>query len=92
MHFIALLLAAAGAAQAYTVIVVDQFMRKNVDSIVMPGQYKSHLHTFFGSDAITANTTTSKQLQAGCTTAYNPNDFSSYCKYPRLNNNTLSYK
>ena len=89
MQVITSLLVAAGVAQAYTITVVDQFMRKNVDSIVMPGQYKSHLHSFFGSDAITANTTTSKQLQAGCTTAYNPNDFSSYCEITLTNTENL---
>lgn len=67
---------------AYTDIVVKQFMYKNIDPIVFPGQYdKSHLHTFFGSDAITINTSTSAELQAGCATAENPNDFSTYCEY-----------
>lgn len=66
---------------AYTDIDVDMFMYKNIDPIVFPGEYnKSHLHTFFGSDAITINTTTSAELQAGCSTAENPNDFSTYCK------------
>lgn len=81
MQAITLLLAAAGSACAYTIVVADLFMHKNVDPVVMPGKYKSHLHSFFGSDAVTANTKTSKELQAGCTTAYNPNDFSSYCKF-----------
>ncbi|EXK78336.1 oxidoreductase [Fusarium oxysporum f. sp. raphani 54005] len=53
-------------------------MEKNIDPIVIPGKYVSHLHTFFGSDAVTANTTTSKELQAGCSSADNPNDYSSY--------------
>lgn len=67
---------------AYTDIDVDFFMYKNIDPIVFPGEYnKSHLHTFFGSDAITINTTTSAELQAGCATAENPNDFSTYCKH-----------
>jgi hypothetical protein len=57
-------------------------MYKNIDPIVYPGQYsKSHLHTFFGSDAITINTNTSAELQAGCATAENPNDFSTYCEF-----------
>ncbi|CAN8105395.1 unnamed protein product [Discula destructiva] len=64
---------------AYTDIDVNMFMYKNIDPIVYPGQYdKSHLHTFFGSDAITIDTTTSAELQAGCSTAENPNDFSTY--------------
>ncbi|KAI9162692.1 Proline utilization trans-activator [Paramyrothecium foliicola] len=74
----ALLLTGAGAASAYTIVTAGAFMEKNIDPIVVPGQYTSHLHTFFGSDAVTANTTTSKELQAGCSTAENPNDYSSY--------------
>lgn len=54
MRIAAALLVAAGATQAYTVTNFDHFMRKNVDSIVMPGKYESHLHSFFGSDAVTA--------------------------------------
>ncbi|KAH7101405.1 hypothetical protein BKA62DRAFT_795394 [Auriculariales sp. MPI-PUGE-AT-0066] len=66
-------------AQAYTVVNVDRFMYKNIDPIVFPGQYnKSHMHTFFGSDAVSINTTTSAELQAGCSTAGNPNDLSTY--------------
>ncbi|KXJ85222.1 hypothetical protein Micbo1qcDRAFT_222001, partial [Microdochium bolleyi] len=73
------LVASAGLAQAYTLTHVAQFMDKNIDPIVFPGSYKdSHLHTFFGSDAVTANTTTSPELQGGCATADNPNDFSTY--------------
>lgn len=70
----------ASAVSAYTVTNVGRFMLKNIDPVVIPGQYASHMHTFFGSDAVTANTTTSKELQAGCSTAENPNDYSSYCK------------
>ncbi|KAM5348982.1 hypothetical protein ACJ41O_008805 [Fusarium nematophilum] len=74
-----LFLLAAATANAYTIAVAERFMYKNIDPIVFPGSYtKSHLHSFFGSDAVTANTTTSKELQAGCSTAENPNDFSSY--------------
>ncbi|EPE24378.1 hypothetical protein GLAREA_08230 [Glarea lozoyensis ATCC 20868] len=72
------LLLAASTATAYTIVEADLLMYKNIDPVVMPGQYKSHLHTFFGSDSVTANTTTSAELQKGCITAYNPNDFSSY--------------
>ncbi len=74
-----ILLALVAGVRAYTVVVVDKFMEKNIDPVVMPGVYKSHLHTFFGSDAIDLNTTTSTELQTGCTTARNPNDFSIYC-------------
>jgi hypothetical protein len=72
----------APAAYAYTQAnVASPFMYKNVDPIVFPGEYgKSHMHSFFGSDAVTASTTTSAELQKGCTTADNPNDFSVYCE------------
>lgn len=78
MYFFSLV-AAAGLAHAYTVVVAEQFMLKNVDPIVLPGQYKSHMHSFFGSDAVTINTNTSAELQAGCSTNENPNDLSVYC-------------
>ncbi|KAH7017170.1 hypothetical protein EDB80DRAFT_564279 [Ilyonectria destructans] len=79
MRSIALFLAGAGAVSAYTVTSADRFMLKNIDPIVFPGQYgKSHMHSFFGSDAVTINTTTSEELQAGCSTAENPNDYSIY--------------
>ncbi|KAI3572401.1 hypothetical protein IWW34DRAFT_637782, partial [Fusarium oxysporum f. sp. albedinis] len=68
------------AVQGYTVINAHSpFMYKNVDPIVFPGEYnKSHLHSFFGSDAVTANTKTSAELQKGCTNLENPNDLSVY--------------
>jgi hypothetical protein len=75
------LLLATGLASAYTVTTVDQFMFKNIDPIVSPGQYVSHMHSFFGSDAVTTNTSTSAELREGCSTARNPNDFSVYCTY-----------
>ncbi|KAG7113314.1 hypothetical protein HYQ45_000291 [Verticillium longisporum] len=78
MQSLALFLAGAGVANAYTIAVAERFMYKNIDPIVVPGQYTSHMHSFFGSDAVAVNTTTSKELQAGCSTAENPNDFSSY--------------
>ncbi|KAK2040429.1 secreted protein [Colletotrichum somersetense] len=70
----------AGIARAYTQVnVASPFMTKNIDPIVFPGQYdKSHLHSFFGSDAVTINTSTSAELQKGCTNADNPNDLSVY--------------
>ncbi|KAI3397480.1 hypothetical protein diail_10692 [Diaporthe ilicicola] len=68
------------AVYAYTQAnVASPFMYKNIDPIVFPGEYgKSHMHSFFGSDAVTASTTTSAELQKGCTTTDNPNDFSVY--------------
>lgn len=69
-----------GAAQAYTQVnAASPFMLKNIDPIVFPGQHgKSHLHSFFGSDAVTVDTKTSAELQKGCTNAENPNDLSVY--------------
>jgi len=70
----------ASMASAYTQInVASPFMQKNIDPIVFPGSFtKSHLHSFYGSDAVTASTNTSAVLQGGCTAADNPNDFSIY--------------
>ncbi|KAI0469861.1 hypothetical protein GGR56DRAFT_661479 [Xylariaceae sp. FL0804] len=71
---------AARAVGAYTQVnLATPFMYKNIDPIVFPGSFtESHLHSFFGSDAVTASTTTSAELQAGCTNADNPNDLSIY--------------
>ncbi|CAO2658630.1 Nn.00g063530.m01.CDS01 [Neocucurbitaria sp. VM-36] len=70
----------AHLAGAYTQVnVKSPFMNKNIDPIVFPAQYdKSHLHSFYGSDAVTINTKTSAELQKGCTNAENPNDLSVY--------------
>jgi len=80
--FIAFLgaVALARSAAAYTQVnLAVPFMTKNIDPIVFPGSYdKSHLHSIFGSDAITASTNTSAVLQKGCTNADNPNDLSAY--------------
>jgi hypothetical protein len=67
-------------AHAYTQVnIPSPFMYKNIDPLVFPGVYdRSHLHSFFGSDAVTANTKTSAELQEGCTNAENPNDLSVY--------------
>lgn len=79
MASLMLLLSAAGLTQAYTQVnAASPFMFKNIDPIVVPGQYKSHLHSFFGSDAVTLNTNSSAELQSGCTNAENPNDLSVY--------------
>lgn len=82
-HFNLALLTSGFAAQtiyAYTQVnVATPFMFKNIDPIVYPGQYsKSHLHSFYGSDAVTVDTTTSEELRQGCTNAENPNDLSVY--------------
>jgi hypothetical protein len=70
----------ARSAFAYTQVNFNQpIFYKNIDPLVFPGSYtKSHLHTFFGSDGVTAHTTTSSELQAGCTNGENPNDLSVY--------------
>jgi hypothetical protein len=78
------LILTAGLARAYTVTNVDFLMFKNIDPIVFPGQYVSHMHSFFGSDAVNVNTSTSAELREGCSTARNPNDFSVYCTSPSL--------
>jgi hypothetical protein len=70
----------AGAAVAYTDIRFTRFMVKNIDPIVFPGAYRSHMHSFFGSDVVTKDLPTTKQLQSGCTTGQNPNDMSVYCE------------
>lgn len=70
----------ASAASAYTQVnLPTPFMNKNIDPIVFPGSFtKSHLHSFYGSDATTASTNTSAVLQSGCTNADNLNDLSVY--------------
>lgn len=73
------ILAGASAVCAYTVINHDQFMTKNIDALVLPGTYKSHMHSFFGSDAITNVKPTSAELQKGCYSGDNGNDLSVYC-------------
>ena len=73
------ILAGISAVQAYTVINHEQFMTKNVDALVVPGTYKSHMHSFFGSDVITNVQPTSADLQKGCYTGNNANDLSVYC-------------
>ncbi|KAJ4293353.1 hypothetical protein N0V90_008635 [Kalmusia sp. IMI 367209] len=72
--------ALAHLAAAYTQVNLPApFMTKNIDPIVFPGSYdKSHLHSIFGSDGVTASTTASSELQSGCTNADNPNDLSAY--------------
>ena len=84
----------ANIAQAYTIVnVASPFMYKNIDPIVFPGSYtKSHLHSFFGSDAVTANTKTSAELQKGCTNAKNPNDLSIYWTPTLLYQSGSDYK
>jgi hypothetical protein len=74
----------AGTAAALTDIEHKPFMRKNMDPIVFPGKYKSHMHSFYGSDAITKDLPTTEQLQQGCPSGENPNDLSIYCKSLRI--------
>jgi len=45
---------------------------------VFPGKYISHMHSFYGSDAITKDLPTTAQLQAGCPSGENANDMSIY--------------
>ena len=69
----------AGTALALTDIEHKPFMRKNIDPIVFPGQYVSHMHSFYGSDAVTKDLPTTEELQKGCPSGENPNDLSVYC-------------
>jgi hypothetical protein len=71
-----------GAATAYTDIRHKRYMLKNIDPIVHPGKYKSHMHSFYGSDAVTKDLPTTAELQTGCPSGENPNDLSVYCKLP----------
>ncbi|CCC06791.1 unnamed protein product [Sordaria macrospora k-hell] len=68
----------AETAGALTDIEHKPFMRKNIDPIVSPGKYISHMHSFYGSDVITKDLPTTAQLQKGCPSGENPNDLSIY--------------
>ncbi|KAL4876725.1 hypothetical protein BJY04DRAFT_210375 [Aspergillus karnatakaensis] len=81
------LLVTAGSVQGYTLVDSGYVMRKNIDSIVQPGRYTSHMHSFFGNDAVTATTSTTEELLSGCSTNSNPNDLSVYW-HPTLYANT----
>jgi hypothetical protein len=69
----------AGNVLALTDIEHKPFMRKNIDPIVFPGKYISHMHSFYGSDAVTKDLPTTAELQKGCPSGENPNDLSVYC-------------
>jgi hypothetical protein len=69
----------AGVAAALTDIEHKPFKRKNIDPTIFPGKYVSHMHSFYGSDAITRDLPTSAELQKGCPSGENPNDLSIYC-------------
>jgi hypothetical protein len=69
-----------GTAIALTDIEHKPFMRKNIDPIVFPGRYVSHMHSFYGSDAVTKDLPTTAELQKGCPSGENPNDMSVYCR------------
>jgi hypothetical protein len=70
----------AGIAACLTDIEHKSSMRKNIDPIVFPRQYISHMHSFYGSDAITRDLPTTEELQKGCPSSENPNDLSVYCE------------
>jgi hypothetical protein len=69
----------AGTVAALPVVEHKPFLRKNIDPIVSPGKYISHMHSFYGSDVITKDLPTTEQLQKGCPSGENPNDLSIYC-------------
>lgn len=75
------LLATAETVHGYTMINSGYIMRKNIDSIVQPGRYTSHQHSFFGNDAVNVTTSTTDELLSGCATNSNPNDLSVYCQF-----------
>ncbi|CAG8975307.1 hypothetical protein HYALB_00010549 [Hymenoscyphus albidus] len=77
MHFSTLFFL-VGTAVALTDIEHKPFMRKNIDPLVFPGKYKSHMHSFYGSDTITKDLPTTAELQKGCPSGENPNDLSIY--------------
>ncbi|KAJ9413189.1 hypothetical protein FOXG_16768 [Fusarium oxysporum f. sp. lycopersici 4287] len=72
------LLVGASLVSAWTELHHEPFMNKNIDPIVVPGTYASHMHTFFGSDAVTNVLPTSSDLQKGCYSGQNANDLSVY--------------
>lgn len=74
---IAGLVGSARADYFRTHVDCSAFMRDMVDPIVSPGTNSTHLHTFFGSDAISRTTNSSDELRAGCTSC-SQQDFSSY--------------
>ncbi|KAF2639426.1 hypothetical protein P280DRAFT_454789 [Massarina eburnea CBS 473.64] len=78
MHSHSIIAVLASTAAALTDIEHKPFMRKNIDPIVLPGKYASHMHSFYGSDAVTKDLPTTAQLQKGCPSGENPNDLSVY--------------
>lgn len=73
-----------GCVSAYTDITHKRFMLKNIDPIVLPGRYTSHMHSFYGSDVVTKDLPTTEQLQKGCPSGENPNDLSVYVSFLAL--------
>jgi hypothetical protein len=76
----------AGAARALTDIEHKPLYRKNMDPIVSPGKYVSHMHSFYGSDAVTKDLPVEGAtdiLQKGCPSGENINDMSVYCTFGR---------
>ncbi len=53
MQLILAFFASVSTVHAYTIESHKQFIIKNVDALVLLGTYKSHIHSFFSSDAIT---------------------------------------
>ncbi|KAK0723277.1 hypothetical protein B0T26DRAFT_740267 [Lasiosphaeria miniovina] len=51
-------------------------MLKNIDPIVLPGLYKSHMRSFYGSDVVTKTLPITEELQKGCSSGENPNGVS----------------
>ncbi|KAK0627385.1 hypothetical protein B0T14DRAFT_493489 [Immersiella caudata] len=70
--------ALVAGASALTVVEHKPLFRKNIDPIVFPGKYISHMHSFYGSDAVNTTLPTTADLQQGCPSGENPNDLSVY--------------
>jgi hypothetical protein len=74
MSKLILLLAAAGLTHTYTDTDASQFMMKSIDPLVMFGEYKSHMHSFFGSATVDRDPPTSNELRVGCSVARSMRD------------------
>ncbi|KAK5662348.1 hypothetical protein OQA88_8258 [Cercophora sp. LCS_1] len=78
MHLQLTALAFTTAVTALTVVEHKPLFRKNMDALVSPGKYVSHMHSFYGSDAINTTVPTTADLQKGCPSGENANDMSVY--------------
>ncbi|KAF1926693.1 uncharacterized protein M421DRAFT_214083 [Didymella exigua CBS 183.55] len=59
-------------------VTCSPFKRERIDNLVSPGQEATHMHTFWGSRAITADPITVDELRDSCHTCSNTFDHSAY--------------